>query len=336
VRQIARTAASIGGGVEVPTPSPVQLAVMAIAGVAFAVSPCRRGRLSVVAAAVGALLALEIVQIRAGAPRGRLRVTALDVGQGDSLLIDFPDGRSMLVDGGGMVGNPVDPGTRVILPVLGARRRSRVDVLALTHPHPDHFTGLATVAKSLPFGELWESGQGEMNHVGGPYAALLGTARERGAPVRRPADLCGQPRMFGDARVEVLAPCPRVDPATPANDASLVMRIDFGRRAALLVGDAERAAERALLASGAPLRADLLKVGHHGSRTSSSADFLQAVSPGYAMISCGVRNRFGHPHPDALARLAMTSARVLRTDIGGEIVWETDGDAVRILRPDSP
>ncbi len=336
VRQIARVAASVGGGVEVPTPSPVQLAVLAIAGAAVAVSRCRRGRLSAGAAALGALLVLEIVAFRAGAPRGRLRVTALDVGQGDSLLIDFPDGRSMLIDGGGMVGNPVDPGTRVILPVLAARRRSYVDVLALTHPHPDHFTGLATVANNLAFGELWESGQGEMLHVGGPYAALLAAARRRGSPVRRPGDLCGQPRVFGDARVEVLAPCPRVSPETPANDASLVVRIDFGRRSALLVGDAEHEAERALLASGARLRADLLKVGHHGSRTSSSADFLRAVAPGYAMISCGVRNRFGHPHPDALARLGATSAEVLRTDRGGEIVWETDGESVRVLRPDTP
>ena len=336
VRGIARGAAAIGGGVGVPPPSPVQLAALVIGVAAYAVSRGRRERLSVVAATLGALLVLEIGQIRAGAPRGRLRVTALDVGQGDAILIDFPDGRSMLVDGGGMVGNPVDPGTRVILPVLAARRRSRVDVLALTHPHPDHFTGLSTVANNVPFGELWESGQGEMLHVGGPYAALLGAARSRGAPVRRPADLCGKPRMFGEARVEVLAPCPRVRPETPANDASLVMRIDFGRRAALLVGDAEHEAERALLASGARLGADLLKVGPHGSRTSSSEDFLKAVAPEYALISCGVRNRFGHPHPAALGRLATTRAAVLRTDRGGEVVWETDGEAVRVLRPDTP
>jgi competence protein ComEC len=333
VRAIARAAASAGHGLGVPPPCPAQLAAIAIAAAALVTARNRRARLAALAMGAGALLLLEIVQVRAGAPRGVLRVTALDVAQGDSILVDFPDGRSMLIDGGGMVGNPVDPGARVALPVLAARRRSRVDVLALTHPHPDHFTGLATVAKELPFGELWETGQGEMLGVKGPYAALLQTARARGAPVRRPADLCGKPRMFGAARVEVLWPCPGATPAMEANNASLVMRIDLGKRSALLVGDAEHEAERALLESGARLQADLLKVGHHGSRTSSSPDFLRAVSPSTAMISCGVRNRFGHPHPDAMTRLAAARVAVHRTDRGGEIVWETDGETTRIRRP---
>lgn len=333
VRGIAKAASSIGGGLNVPPPTPMQLAALAAATALFATARDRRSRQAVIALATGVLLLLEHGQRRAGAPRDVLRISALDVGQGDSILIDFPDGRSMLVDGGGMVGNPVDPGTRVILPVLAARRRSSVDVLSLTHPHPDHFTGLATVAANLPFGELWESGQGEMQGAKGPYAALLSAARAKGAPVRRSADLCGEPRFFGRARVEVMWPCPAVRPETPANDASLVMRIDFGRRSALLVGDAEHEAERALLDRGTPLRADLLKVGHHGSRTSSSAPFLRAVSPGFALVSCGVRNRFGHPHPEALSRLAGTSALVLRTDRGGEIVWSTDGDDVWVERP---
>ncbi len=333
VRAVARGASSIGGGVGVRPPTPAQLAALAITAAAIAAAHDRNRRRAVVAAGAAALLVLEIQHVRAGAPSGVLRVTALDVGQGDAILVDFPDGRSMLVDGGGMVGNPVDPGTRVILPVLAARRRSRLDVLVLTHPHPDHFTGLATVAGALPFGELWETGQGESHGARGPYARLLGAARSRGAPVQRPPDLCGKPRMFGAARVEVLSPCPRLDPDMAANDASLVLRIDFGKRSALLVGDAELEAEHRLLASGAPLRADLLKVGHHGSRTSSSAEMLRAVAPTTAMISCGVRNRFGHPHPAAMGRLAAAGVHVLRTDLGGAITWETDGEEVHLFRP---
>jgi competence protein ComEC len=333
VRAIAHAAAGAGGGVGVPPPSAAQLAAAAIGAAAIATARGRRRRLSGALVTAAALLLLEGAQRRAGAPGGLLRVTALDVGQGDALLVDFPDGRSMLVDGGGMVGNPVDPGTRVILPVLAARRRGRVDVLALTHPHPDHFTGLATVARSIPFGELWDTGHGEHHGVRGAYGALLAAARDKGAPVRRPADLCGRPRDFGGARVSVLWPCPALDPSLAANDASLVVRIDFGERSALLVGDAEHEAERALLASGAALRADLLKVGHHGSRTSSSADFLGAVSPAVAMISCGVRNRFGHPHPAALARLTAAGPTIARTDRGGAVVWETDGHDVWLRRP---
>ncbi|MFO0588789.1 MAG: ComEC/Rec2 family competence protein [Polyangiaceae bacterium] len=336
VRAIARRAASLGGAVNVPPPSPWQLAAIAIFGAAIALAGDRRARMSCGAMLAAALLVLEIANVRAGAPRGKLRVTALDVGQGDAILIDFPDGEGMLVDGGGMVGNPVDPGARVILPVLAARRRTRLDVIALTHPHPDHFTGLASVARAVPFGELWETGQGEMVGARGAYAGLLGAARSKGAAIRRPKELCGRPRMFGEARVEVLAPCPDVLADTPANDASLVLRIDFGERSALLVGDAERDAERALLASGARLHADLLKVGHHGSRTSSSEDFLRAVDPRYAMISCGVRNRFGHPHPAAMERIAATRASVFRTDRGGEILWETDGETARAARPAGP
>ncbi|MEZ4309080.1 MAG: ComEC/Rec2 family competence protein [Polyangiaceae bacterium] len=333
VREIARTSASIGGNLPVRPPSPPQLAALAVACAAFAVARSRTHRLAIAAASTAALLLLEASHVHTAIPHGVLRVTALDVGQGDALLIDLPDGRSMLIDGGGMVGNPVDPGTRVILPVLAARRRSHVDVLVLTHPHPDHFTGLATVATSLPFTELWETGQGEAHGARGAYARLLEAARTRGAPLRRPADLCGHPRWFGAARVEVLRPCPRLDPDTPANDASLVVRIDFGDQSALLTGDSELDAEHEMLTSRAHLRATLLKVGHHGSRTSSSLAFLRAVAPETAMISCGVRNRFGHPHPAAMARLATTGATLLRTDQGGAIVWETDGRTATIRRP---
>lgn len=134
--------------------------------------------------------------------------------------------------------------------------------------------------------------------------------------------------------IEVLAPCPGYGPDASANDSSLVLRISFGRRAVLLVGDAEHEEERELLGRAAgSLRADLLKVGHHGSRTSSGPAFLAAVRPGLAAISAGVRNRFGHPHPIALGALAAQGIPVVRTDRGGEIVWETDGDVVRVTRP---
>jgi competence protein ComEC len=138
--------------------------------------------------------------------------------------------------------------------------------------------------------------------------------------------------------VEVLAPCPELHPDRGANDNSFVLRITHGARSVLLVGDAEHEAEEALLAryGAGALRADLLKVGHHGSRTSTRPEFLAAVSPTLATISCGVRNRFGHPHPEALSTLAARGVAVVRTDRGGGLTWETDGAEVRWARPSEP
>jgi len=276
----------------------------------------------------------ELVAQREGAPRGELRVTVLDVGQGDAILVDLPDGSAMLIDGGGMVGSPVDLGARVIQPVLRARRRDRLAAVVLSHPHPDHFGGLVSTLPKLQVGELWDTGQGEDQGAGASYARLLATARARGVALRRPADLCGAPRALGGVTIEVLAPCPGYLPDAGANDNSLVLKLSYGRRAALLVGDAEREEERALVARyGGGLRADLLKVGHHGSRTSSSPALLAAVRPAVAAISAGVRNRFGHPHARTLEALAGRGIEVMRTDRGGAIVWETDGEEVRVGRP---
>src|SRR5262249_49165285 len=152
-----------------------------------------------------------------------------------------------------------------------------------------------------------------------------------GVAIRRPRDLCGAPRIAGGVTLEVLAPCPGYAPDAGANDNSLVLRLSYGERAVLLVGDAKREEERQLLAHD--LRAGFLKAGHHGRRTSSSPAFLAAVRPSFAAISAGVRNRFGHPHPRTLAALAERGIEVGRTDRGGAIVWETDGKEVRVSRP---
>lgn len=333
VRAVARWSASLGATIALPPPTAWQLAVIAAAAVAMWAAADRRQR--VARLAIGAVLwgACEIAAQREGAPRGVLRITVLDVGQGDALLVDLPDGGAMLIDGGGMVGSPVDLGARVIQPMLRARRRTRLTAMVLSHPHPDHFGGLVSTLPKIEVGELWDSGQGEDQGAGPSYAALLASARARGVRVMRPRDLCGAPRAAGGATIEVLAPCPGYAPDTGANDNSVVLKISFGRRAALLVGDAEHEEEKELVAHfGAKLRADLLKVGHHGSRTSSSPPFLATVRPAAAAISAGVRNRFGHPHPRILAALAERGIDTLRTDRGGAIVWETDGEIVRVRR----
>ena len=263
---------------------------------------------------------------REGAPTGGLRITALDVGQGDSLLVEFPDGRAMLVDGGGMVGSGIDLGRRVLLPELAARRRRRIDIVVVTHPHPDHFLGFLTALPELEVGEVWESGLASATDPDGALARLLRTLGDRGAVLRRPAELCRGTHSFGGAEVRVLAPCPGFDGLASANDNSIVLQLRLGSRSALLVGDAERETEARLVATyGTSLKADLLKVGHHGSRTSSTPAFLAAVAPEVAIISSGVRNRFGHPARVTLDALASRSIDVRRTDRKGAIVFWTDG-----------
>jgi competence protein ComEC len=282
--------------------------------------------------ALGALLwlVLEAVAFEAGHPRGRLRITFLDVGQGDSMIVDFPDGRAMLIDGGGVVGSPVDPGARVVAPTLRARRRSSLDLAVLSHPHPDHFIGLASTLPRLRVGRFWDTGQGEREGAGPVYASILEQLRARHVPIDRPGDLCGKGAEVGGATLRVLGPCPVIE-GVSANDNSFVLHLRFGDQAALLVGDAEVHEENRLLALGAStLHANLLKVGHHGSRTSSSGAFLDAVRPSVAVITSGVRNRYGHPSAEALGALRERNIRVLRSDRHGGIVWETDGHAAMV------
>ncbi len=330
VRAIARVTQHVTWlSLPVPRPTGWQCAVLFVSSVAtWSARPGRR--LSLALTGFAALIVLEVCAARAGAPRGKLRITILDVGQGDASIIDFPDGRGMLVDGGGMVGSPVDTGQAVILPILRARRRSELAAAVLSHPHPDHFGGLASTLVTVPVGEFWDTGQGEKEGAGPVYASLLAGLRARGVSIVRPDALCGRPRAFGQALVEVLAPCPAPVPFVNANDNSFVMRVSYGRRAALLVGDAEHGEEDELLAhQRTALRVDLLKVGHHGSATSSSPAFIEAVGARDCVISCGVRNRFGHPHPNTLRTLlGVTSLR--RTDRDGSVRWETDGTTTEV------
>jgi len=177
--------------------------------------------------------------------------------------------------------------------------------------------------------EVWDGGQGRAEEPDGEASRLLTDAQRRGARLRGPETLCDSPRSFGPARVEVLWPCPHFDTLLEPNDNSLVLRVTLGAHTLLLAGDVEREAERTLVRDDAArLRADVLKVPHHGSRTSSGRAFLRAVRPRYAVVSAGRGNGFGHPHAEVLERLGRVGARVLRLDRLGGVVARTDGRAL--------
>ena len=303
------------GSVALPTPTPAQWVVLTAA--ALALWPWGlRGRVRVALLAMACTAALEVAHRRACHPTGVLRVTALDVGQGDALLIDLPDGEAMLIDGGGALHGERDPGEDVVLPWLRLRRRTHLVAVVLSHPHPDHAGGLPAVLRGVRVDALWDTAQGRALNYRGVYQQTLDVAARQGVVVHDPSAVCGA-RSFHGAWLEVLAPCPRADPETPANDASFVIRLRWGRASVLLPGDLEMHGEKALLPVLGPVT--VLKVGHHGSRTSSTAPFLDALRPRVALVSCGHPSPFGHPHDEVLDRFAARGITLRRTDLEGAV-----------------
>jgi competence protein ComEC len=261
----------------------------------------------------------------AGPDGGRLRVTLLDVGQGEAIAVQFPDGHSMLVDAGGQPG-AFDVGERVVTPALWALGVRRLDWLAVTHADADHAGGALEVVRNFQPREIWEGVP-----VPGHSAALaLREEAHRRRSGWREVRL-GQGLELGGAFVEALHP-PRPDweRRRVRNEDSLVLRIVFGQVEILLTGDAGAEFERGYDPSEPRAQLRVLKVGHHGSRTSSSAAFVEAVSPHIALVSAGHGNIFGHPAPDVLSRFEQRGTVVFRTDRDGAIIMETDGAAVDV------
>jgi len=262
---------------------------------------------------------------------GWLELTAIDVSQGDSLLLVFPGGETMLVDAGGFPGMErmrrkpkLDIGEDVISPYLWERRIRHLDYAVLTHGHSDHMGGLAAVLDNFRPRELWIGPEPETPQ----WKIVRQHAQNDGVRIV-PLNRASASVTIGGAKVRILAPAVSYVPAdSSTNDDSLVMEVSFGRRSFLLTGDAERAAEDNMLESGELRPVTLLKVGHHGSKTSSSEEFLSQIAPRFAIISDGYKNQFHHPHPTVLSRLAQHSAIILRTDRQGLISFRTNGDKV--------
>jgi competence protein ComEC len=258
-------------------------------------------------------------------PNGAMLMEAIDVGQGDSLLVITPDGKTLLVDGGGFGGGPrqapqnFDIGEEVVSPTLWARGIRHLDAVALSHAHSDHMGGLPAVLRNFHPDELWVGN----NPSFGAYNALLEEAADLHVKVR--TFRAGDAFVFGSTTVHVLAPFRDYQPgAEPANNDSMVLHVAYGGTSMLLEGDAEEPIEQAML--GEPgLESTLLKVGHHGSITSTRPEFLARVAPQWAVISCGLHNRYGHPREEVLEELQRAHVGTFRTDINGVSCFVLDG-----------
>jgi competence protein ComEC len=266
---------------------------------------------------------------------GKLELTVLDVGQGDSLFVVSPGGKTLLIDGGGAFGGfpgheqaqGSDPGEEAVSPYLWSRRFQKIDVVALTHAHQDHLGGLNAILENFRVGQLWIGR--ELNNPA--LAKLEALASERHIPVEYEAR--GKQFSLDEVRGEFLWPENSISDSGVAgkNNDSLVLRLKYRNRTLLLPGDAEKQAEHTMLQeNSAELRADVLKVGHHGSKNSTIQEFLDAVAPTIAIISSGEDNPYGHPSPELLERLEASGARVLRTDHDGAVHILTDGNGLEI------
>lgn len=249
--------------------------------------------------------------VSAAAGDSAVKVHFIDVGQGDSTLIES-NGHYMLIDAG--ENNQGD----TVIEYLRSHQVTTLDYVIGTHPHSDHIGGLDLVIDAFDVGKIILPPK---EHTTKTFEDLLDSISKKGLKITKPVP--GDIYELGDASFQILAP--NQDYGDDLNNWSVGLRLVYGDTAFLFTGDAEEAAEADILKTGLDLKADVLKAGHHGSRTSSSDPFLDCVSPSYAVIECGDGNTYGHPHQETMKRLKKRGIQIYRTDTQGNIVATTDG-----------
>ena len=299
----------------------------------------RPKRLKITFCTLAPLLAVMIHMAAPPPADGRLHITMLSVGQAESLLIRLPEGSTLLVDGGGyLFDNGRDFGERTLGPALLKLGVRRIDYMIMTHSHPDHNGGLPFVVRTLPVGEFWEAAPGGSGRLYDQLRAALAIQR---VPVRRLAD--GDTfSLPGGVNLRVLSPSRSIENASAEgneidmNENSLVFRLKYGAQSFLFTGDAGFEAEQRMLKNGTVMATTVLKVGHHGSRYSTSEDFLDQVAPRIALISAGSGNGFGLPSPRTLALLNRRGIATYRTDLDGTLELVSDGGILNVATPYHP
>ena len=269
------------------------------------------------------LIVIVLHPLSSGGAGGILRIDFLDVAQGDAALITMPDGTTLLVDGGGnTLESARSVGETVVSEYLWWRGLSAIDYVLPTHADADHIDGLNDVLKNFKVKGVLIAGRPTADPEFAKFSQTLTRTRITSETIE-----AGDVIQFGDVMVSVLWP-PAGEKST--NNDSIVLRLRYGERSILLTGDIEQSAERALRASQQQLQADVIKVPHHGSKTSSTQDFVNAVRPQFAIVSVGRKSRFGHPHEEVVERWQSSGATVLTTGDCGMITITTDGHKVSL------
>jgi competence protein ComEC len=254
------------------------------------------------------------------------------VGQGTSTLVRFPGGKNMLIDGGGFPNSSFDMGKLVVAPFLYSERISKIDIVVLSHPHPDHFQGLLYITDNFDVGEIWTTGLRVDDEI---YRQWENIISQRKIKVKH-LSVQSPSTVINGVQVNILWPLKplEIDASEQyydtVNDESMVIKINYGLVNFLVPGDISSVVERELLKSGQNLHSDVLFVPHHGSARSSSSDFIRKVACRYAVNSAGKNNSFHHPHPATLARLTAAKVNILRTDQDGAITIVTDGKKMSV------
>jgi len=259
----------------------------------------------------------------------RVRITVLE---GEAIVLELPGTRTILIDGGGLFDDRFDIGEQVVVPFLLSHWIGRLDLVVLSHPHPDHLNGLMAVLRHLPVGQVWDGGQRVATAT---YLWFEEVLRDKRIPhkIYRAGHKTSE---FDPVQITVLHPPMALLRGSPrgyfsdVNSNSLVLAVRYGNVNLLLPGDIEDEAERLLLEREADLSAQVLKVPHHGGRTSSGLPFLDRVRPTVAVVSAGHRNRFGHPHQETLERYRANGIDLHRTDRDGAVTVSTDGNTVEV------